>query len=157
SYSDELRRKLYPKADRALHDKHGHRIAPSLILTKDSPGLAACRARISVAHDRQNIRAELRKRFEGLGVLFLLPTQDAGGGGNVVLTEARALRRAGINAVVANLKRNRVDFEASYPHLDLPVRYIEDDLAGFAEQTTPFDAVIATIYSTVDWLKRMTG
>jgi GT2 family glycosyltransferase len=153
SYSDERRVKLYAEADQALRLKHGSHIGPLLSITKDSIKLAACRARTSVARSRAEVRGELTKKYEGRRVLFLLPIKDAGGGANVVVTEARALMRAGVDAVVANLQMNKAAFEASYPILDLPRVYIENDLSDLTKMSSRFDAVVATAFNSVEWLK----
>ena len=155
SYSNERRRFLYRRADEALWIKHGSRIETSLAATRDSLALAACRARVSVARTRVDVRTDLCRQYAGASLVMLLPIQHAGGGANVVLTEARALIRAGIDVTICNLRSNQAVFEASYPDVRVPCIYLNDDLSNLPAAVECRDAVVATIFHTVNWLKAL--
>jgi len=91
------------------------------------------------------------ERWEGKRVLFILALTSACGGGNVVIDEAEAMRKMGVDARLVNWNRNRVIFDRSYPDKAVPVVYVED-LQGLTEVAAGYDAVVATGYDTVFWL-----
>ena len=152
SYSHERRRHLGERADASLRAKHsGDSVMDALLRTRDHPLLATVRARIGEAKAREEARSEIRAGFEGRRVLFLLPIASPGGGANVVLSEANALAHCGVDVEIANLHQFATSFGAGYPNLQVPVRYLQQphELAALAGD---FDAVIATLYLSVDWL-----
>lgn len=152
SYSNEGRKVLVESADRVLRQKHAaERITQEFLRTRDSLGLMATRARVRVSQARSAAREKLRVCHEGRRIVFLLPVAEAGGGANVVLAEAVALARSGVDAAVANLSTHRSSFQRGYPQLELPVLYFEDQ-ASLYEQTSSYDAIVATVYSSVGWL-----
>lgn len=153
SYSHEKRLELAELAGEALARKHSPvNIARNLSLTKDHPALLYVRRRCQSIPTLRRLGAEALNRFEGKKVLFLLPAMSAGGGGNIVLLEAACMRELGIDAWFANLESNRVMFEANHPHNRLPGIYLRTpaDLLPLADD---FDAIIATLFLTVEWLK----
>lgn len=152
SYSHERRKELSEKADVALRAKHD----PQLILD----GVTKCRSDRLLEGIRARSRAMIERRqlietgmklWEGREVLFILTLRSACGGGNVVLDEAEAMRKMGVNARIVNLNRNRAVFEQGYPDCAVPVMYVEDQ-SQVAELSGDFDAVIATANDTVYWL-----
>src|SRR5664280_1091870 len=107
------------------------------------------RARVA-ADVLDRLRERARARFEGKRVLYVLPVLERGGGSNVVLSEARAMTRMGVEARVFNLAGHRSVFEKSYPAPGVPIVYgRESDLVEAAEE---FDAVIATAHYSVPWM-----
>ena len=153
SYSHERRAELARLAGLALAEKHGHaRIEHNLSMTKSHPSMHYLRRRCSEIERMSSLAAEAQDRFEGKRLLFLLPAANSGGGGNIVLLEAACMRSFGVDAWVANLDAYRQHFEESHPDIDVPVFYLEtpDALSKIAQN---FDAVIATLYSTVFWMK----
>jgi glycosyltransferase involved in cell wall biosynthesis len=95
-----------------------------------------------------------RDRYAGRRVLFVLPIGEPGGGGNVILCEAQAMREMGVEVAIFNLTANRPGFERGYPALELPVIYgMPDDVVALANE---FDAVIATVNYTPAWLASIT-
>ncbi|MER9327581.1 glycosyltransferase [Mesorhizobium sp. M0488] len=152
SYSNERRRKLVERSDLMLREKHGSRILPSVDATRENTGLAAMRARVAVSSERTLARDQIRSRHEGRRVLLLLPIRDSGGGANVVLTEAQSMMRAGVDVTIANLKMHRDAFEFSYPNIEVPIIYLENP-QSLADVSGNFDAIVATVFFTVEWLR----
>ena len=63
-----------------------------------------------------------------------------GGGGNIVMIEAKAMEKMGLEVAIFNLKGHWSLFEESYPNLDIPVIYGEiEDLPRIAAR---YDAAI---------------
>lgn len=152
SYSSERRLKLAKLADEALSRKHGDPLIWEQVKrTRYSLALAAMRARMVHCWERQRALAEALERHEGRRVLFLLPVTSAGGGGNVVIQEARAMTHMGVDARIVNLSKHRSWFEHHHPFLDVPVDYIDTpkDLDALLEDA---DAVVASLYLTVEWI-----
>ena len=152
SYSHERRAQLVKRSNEALVAKHGGTaIMSALDRTRHHPQLLAMRARARLLADRAATLSAVRERYEGRRVLFLLPAGHAGGGGNIVIREARALRAMGVDAQLANLTLHRPLFEQHHPHLDMPILYL-DDPARLADIAGEYDAVVATLYITAHWL-----
>lgn len=158
SYSRERRLKLAQKADDALARKWPWReIGPAVECCRTHLALAASRERVlSLLKHRSASRADQR-RFEGKRLAFALPSGGGAGGTNVVLQEIAALREAGVDVWIVNLATNRPGFEQAYPDSDVPCLYVRNTaearvVLGGAQPG--FDAVIATLYSTIDWLPR---
>lgn len=152
SYTSERRLKLAKIADDALNRKHGGAlIGEQVQRTRGSVALAATRARLARCWQRHQVLQQVLEHHEGRRVLFLLPVTSAGGGGNVVLQEARAMARMGVDARIVNLSRHQAWFEHHHPGLGLPVDYIDSpaDLDGLLADA---DAVVATLYLTVEWI-----
>ena len=111
---------------------------------------AGIAARFAILPERVGLRERARRRFEGRRVLYVLPVLERGGGSNVVLSEARAMTRMGVEARVFNLASHRAVFEKSYPAPGIPIVYgRESDLVEAAEG---FDAVIGTAHYSVPWM-----
>jgi glycosyltransferase involved in cell wall biosynthesis len=112
--------------------------------------VAGIAARFEVLPERVGLRERARERFEGKRVLYVLPVLERGGGSNVVLSEARAMTRMGVEARVFNLAGHRSVFEKSYPAPGVPIVYgRESDLVEAAQG---FDAVIGTAHYSVPWM-----
>ena len=152
SYSHTRRAELSRLAGEALANKYGQSaINLNLELTRSHPVLSYMQQRCTQIELTASIREEMLIRFEGKKVLFVLPAGTTGGGGNIVLLEAKTMREAGVNVWIANLEANRHLFESSHPDLSTPVLYLKspNDIKSFAAD---FDAIIATLYLTVFWL-----
>ncbi|MGZ5430622.1 MAG: glycosyltransferase, partial [Thermoanaerobaculia bacterium] len=112
--------------------------------------VAGIAARFAILPERVALRERARRRFEGRRVLYVLPVLERGGGSNVVLSEARAMARMGVEARVFNLAGHRSVFEKSYPAPGVPIVYgRESDLVEAAQG---FDAVIGTAHYSVPWM-----
>ena len=107
-------------------------------------------ARLSILPERIGLRERARRRWEGKRVLYVLPVLERGGGSNVVLSEARAMARMGVEARVFNLAAHRSVFEKSYPAPGVPILYgRESDLV---EAAGGFDAVVGTAHYSIPWM-----
>ena len=117
--------------------------------------LEGIRARSRVMLTRREWITKGQAEFAGRRLLYVLPIAEPGGGGNVILCEANAMREMGVEVAIFNLSANRPGFERGYPGLTLPVVFGGlEDLAALAGQ---YDAVIATVNFTVGWLAQVTS
>lgn len=156
SYSHERRKKLVRRSDAALSEKHGRQaVLDALDKTKDHPVLHSMRARTRVLPARHELLRECRRNYEGKRILFLLFVSIPGGGSNIILRESQALRDLGADVHIANHALNKTVFERFHPHLDLPVVYLDTpaDLVRLGER---YDAVVSTLFLTVDWMVGLT-
>ena len=158
SYSHERRLALAKRADEALARKWDWReIGPAVDVCRTHLALSALRQRVVSSLDARAALQGRRARLEGKRLAFALPSGGAAGGTNVVLQEIAALQEAGVDVWIVNLTSNRMGFEQAYPGVETPCLYARDIgearrlLAG---SRPTFDAVIATLYSTVEWLPR---
>jgi hypothetical protein len=109
------------------------------------------RARSAVLFERAGYVTRGQARFAGKRVLFLLPVNGAGGGANVIIDEGLAMRAMGVDVRLFNESIYRQAFGQAYPQLQLPIIYGEaGDLGRLGRE---YDAVIATINTSVAWLK----
>ncbi|WP_082817983.1 class I SAM-dependent methyltransferase [Variovorax boronicumulans] len=153
SYSTERRMKLAKAADENLHRKHeSASIMNQLEITRYNLGLTAVRARMQVVNEQLLARKLIRHQFEGKRVLIILPVSHAGGGANVILSEATVLQECGIDVVIANIETARASFEISYPSCSLPKLWVSN-WNQLSEYVDSYDAVIATLYSSVFWIR----
>jgi GT2 family glycosyltransferase/glycosyltransferase involved in cell wall biosynthesis len=152
SYSHERRKELSRHAGKALATKYGQRVIDD--------GVAACRydrvlegvrARSSVVEARERFIRQGKALWQGKRVLFILPIPGIGGGGNIVLDEAEAMRKMGVDVSILNLKHFRKGFERDYPDITLPVIFVSKE-TEIPDLLPGYDAVIATYYLSVDWL-----
>lgn len=151
SYSHERRMELSKAAGVNLANKHGQAIIDQqLNITANHPALEYIRKRTSLIEDKMETRKSLES-FQGKRLLFILPARTAGGGGNIILLEAATLIANGVDAHIVNLRSNKEIFEANHPYNKVPVHYIytPEELSEISQH---FDAVIATLYLTVEWI-----
>ena len=151
SYSSERRKQLAEQAGIILAKKYGQRtIDQGVEVCRWSPVMEGIRARSRIMFQRFELIEEGKKRFAGKRVQFILPIQTISGGGNVVITEARAMRAMGVEAGILNLNSHKQGFNEAYPDLDIPVTYVDvDELRSLAKN---YDAVIATFNPCIGWL-----
>jgi glycosyltransferase involved in cell wall biosynthesis len=114
--------------------------------------LEGIRVRTRHLNVRHAIREDGRRRWEGKRVLILLQASLPCGGANVIFQEAVAMRAMGVEVRLVNLESHREIFQASYPDLELPATYVASpaDLPLIARG---YDAVIATYFPTVEWMR----
>jgi GT2 family glycosyltransferase/glycosyltransferase involved in cell wall biosynthesis len=151
SYSHERRMELSKAAGVNLANKHGQAIIDQqLNITANHPALEYIRKRTSLIEEKMETRKSLES-FQGKRLLFVLPARTAGGGGNIILLEAAKLIANGVDAHIVNLRSNKEIFEANHPYNKVPVHYIytPEELSEISQH---FDAVIATLYLTVEWI-----
>lgn len=152
SYTPERRHVLSEAALRQLMKKHGRRrVARDVAICSQDRVLEGIRARSRVVLERRGYSQSGRRQYAGKRVLFVLPVAMPGGGANIVISEAMAMRRMGVDARVFNRCEYRIDFERAYPQLEVPVVYgVPSDLRTWASR---YDAVIATHNESVSWLQ----
>lgn len=155
SYSHERRKTLSDLAGAALAAKHGHEIIEQgVAVCRDDRIMQGVRARARLLLERRDFIERGRQAWEGRRVLFVMPVMSAGGGANVVISEARAMIAMGVDARILSLNWIRDAFEESYPALDVPVVYLETE-NEFVDVAKRFDVVIATASYTVPWLEKL--
>ena len=153
SYSHARRKLLTERGDRELALRHGQRIITDGVeVSRHDRVLQGARARSKVALRREQVLREGRDRWEGKRILFIMPIAEPGGGGHVILQEARSMQRMGVDVRILNLEGNRKIFEASHPGLQIPVLYLQNGRL-VPEQMTQYDAVIGTLNQTIKWLQ----
>lgn len=153
SYSHEKRLILGRRAGETLARKFGQQIITDGVLEcRNNPVLLGLRAHAAIMVNKARHAAQEQRLHQGRRVLFVLPVTEIGGGANIVLSEASAMRRMGVDAQICNLASHQSYFERAYPTLDVPVLYIQHP-GELPEIAGSFDAVVATVYHTVQWLK----
>ena len=151
SYSHSRRKELSERASQILTERYGSApIAAAEEAMREGPVLLGIRARTGLLAERSALVEIGRQRFVGKRLLFLLPVDAPGGGANVVLAEAEAMRAMGVDVHIFNLAQNRPLFAAAYPRNRLPVHFGSPQDAQALGRS--FDAVIATWHASVDWL-----
>ena len=151
SYTIEKRKLLSERAGVVLARKHGHpMINTSVAYCWQDRILQGMRARSRVIHERDHWIARGQMRFAGRRVAFILPAQTAGGGANIILSEALAMQKMGVEVSIINLPSNRYDFEHSYQDVRVPIHYAQIDDIPAALQG--YNAAIATFNPSVGWL-----
>lgn len=152
SYSHERRKQLSERAGEVLAKKHGSTIIDEGVKQcRSDRVLEGIRSRARALFEILGVRAAMGNRWAGKRICYVLPAGNAGGGSNVVLTEARALQSMGVEVAIINLEALRRGFEANYRNPGIPVIYVasQDEVARIA---SAFDAAIATHNTTVSWL-----
>jgi GT2 family glycosyltransferase len=151
SYSSDLRRNLTDRAGKILRKKHGDDIIlKGVQYCLAEPVLEGIRARALNLLDRDRCIHQ-GKQFAGKKILFILPINTPGGGANVLRCESIAMSSMGVEVTFFNLEAHRKNFLRAYPDLSqFTVFGAVSDVPQLAQRV---DAVIATLYSSVAWLK----
>jgi GT2 family glycosyltransferase len=120
SYSVERREELWKHAERELTEKYGRgTIDEGVAVCRYDRVMEGIRARSQVMAARKSLIENGRDQWSGKRVLFLLPIEAAGGGGNVVLDEAEAMLSMDVDVSILNLSRNQKGFEKAYPENEI--------------------------------------
>lgn len=93
-----------------------------------------------------------QQRFKNHKVLILLAINERVGGGLLIISEAAAMQKMGVDVQFLNFYSQQADFERAYPDNPVPVIYVSQP-SDIPEVCQKFEAVIATAYFTVEWLK----
>lgn len=152
SYSSERRRLLCEHAGQVLARKYGQPlIDEGVYFCRYNRVLEGIRAHAKQLFERYALIEKARDQWQGKRIIFILPAGDAGGGANVVISEAQALTRMGVDTWLLNFSHLQAKFENSYPELDIPTVYVpnEESIPKFCED---FCAVIATFNTSVAWI-----
>jgi len=151
SYTSERRKSLYQQAGKTLAERHGQKLIDEGVhYSLTSPVLQGIRARSAQLPYRREFIGQGKEAFSGRRVLFVLPVANAGGGSNVVISEAHAMRSMGVDARIYNLEEYKESFESSNPRLDIPITY--GQIKDIPELAAEYDAVIATFNTSVAWI-----
>jgi len=151
SYTSEARLRLAGEAGRRLSAKHGQPVIDAAVAhCQHDRALQGIRARARAMVSRREYIAQGRAHYAGARILFVLPVTQPGGGANVVIDDALAMRAMGVEVAIANLLGNRAAFEHAYPAMPLPVHYCKPE--DVAEIARGYDAVVATFNTSVEWL-----
>jgi FkbM family methyltransferase len=152
SYTEDRRRQLYKHAEAALALKHDQTLIDA--------GVAECqfgrvlegiRARSRVLAKRKQLVERGRLQWDGRRLLILLPVSGPGGGANVIIQEAQAMREMGIEVKILNLSENRAAFDSWYADARIPFLYAENE-NRVPEFFQDFDAVVGTFYVSINWM-----
>lgn len=154
SYTLEERLLRSKAADLELRRKHGEDAVNAAVSScRDNPILAAIREKHANSLERYRCVERARKRFGGMTLSFVLPTAEPSGGANVVLLEALAMQRMGIDVEIVNLEAHRSRFEYVYGRNPVRRRYfktVKDLIYGISDR----DAVVGTLYTTMEWVAK---
>lgn len=151
SYSDSKRLELCKNSGKKVREKHGDQLLDqALHWMKDNYLLDGIRSRIKVMFEREKLIKLAKDKWEGKRILFILPVADAGGGANVIIQEANVMRNMGVDVWLYNRYDLKEYFTNSYPFLDIPVLYGEDN-EGFCNYVDSFDVICATLYKGISW------
>ena len=114
------------------------------------------RARVTNAIKQHALIREGRQQHEGRHVAFILPIAEFGGGGNVVLQEAKALAKMGVTVSLINYKQSmkHLNLEIFSPLNLIGVESEAEITELLAANSWQFDGVITTLYKTVFCLPR---
>jgi O-antigen biosynthesis protein len=93
-----------------------------------------------------------QQRYKNRNILILLTINERVGGGLLIISEATAMQKMGVDVQFLNLYSQQADFERAYPDNPIPVIYVSQP-SEIPQICQNFDAVIATAYFTVEWLK----
>ncbi|NJL61976.1 MAG: glycosyltransferase [Methylacidiphilales bacterium] len=153
SYSNERRKLLCERADKALVAKHGQQIiSDGVAICRFDRVLEGIRIRSKFMVIRQQLIDRGKRYWEGKRILIILPITEPGGGGNVIFQEAAAMQKMGVDVQILNFKSNQSSFEISYPDTTIPIVYVEKE-NQIPELISQYDAVIATLYKSVYWIE----
>jgi len=153
SFSHERRLRLAEQAGLAIAAKYDARVMVEepAAFCRHSLALHGVRAWVGQAFERERAVAQGR-RWSGARVAFVLPVAAEGGGANVVLQEAEALGRMGVEVTLLNLAANAYGAGAAYPEVG-SWRFEADEAALRGHVLAGgYDAVIATAQQSAFWL-----
>ena len=157
SFSHDERKRLADASTEVMFARYGGATMSSDVeACRVDRVLEGIRARVGIAPTRADLIEAGRQRWEGKRLLFLLPIAKPGGGGHVVIQEAHAMLRMGVDVRLLNLREARDAFEKWHPGLELPVICV-DGPSGAAEACAAFDAVVATVCFSVEWMDAIVG
>lgn len=152
SYSHERRRQLAEEAGKKLATKYNQAMIDADVkICIHSKAMQGIRLRAKLLIERWSWIAQAQYLWQGKKILFVLPMMEVGGGANVVIFEARALKAMGIAVTILNFLHHQTEFERVYPDLDIPVIYSPTDF-GIPDLCETFDVVVATANNTIAWI-----
>ncbi len=152
SFSHEERKRLVRASDQVTISKYGEATMRTEVeASRTDRVLEGIRIRVAAARARAELIEAGRSRWEGRRVAFILPIAEPGGGGHVVMQEAAAMLRMGVDVRLVNRQAARVVFQQWHQGLEIPEIYVEDP-SDIPRVCAGFDAVVATVYFSVPWM-----
>lgn len=159
SFGSERRVELSKAGSDAIKRKHtAEKFAALVDRVKDTAPMDLVRARIQkvLAGGIDTRGPAVWDCLMSLRILFVLPVKGGSGGAHSVVQEAVAMRRMGVDARVGVNCRNLASFHQQYE--DVPEA--EAVFLGFEPPTlltvaADFDVVVATIFNSVELVKRV--
>ncbi len=152
SYSDELRKKLVEASYRDFVAKFGAQIIDKAAQQcRFDKVMLGIRARAYYLTKVQQLVDRGKVLWQGRKIAIVLPAAVPGGGSNIVIAEALAMIKMGVDVTIVNLAMHQQSFSLGYPSLKIPVRWAANE-GEVAELCTDFDVVIATASHSVKWL-----
>ena len=151
SYTDEKRLQLCKISGERLREKHGKDYIEDCCKQMYSNFiLDSIRYRTQMLFEQKTIIEKGSLKFSGLKILVLLPTSNASGGANVIIQEAIAMKKMGVEIQIMNLLQNREAFEESYHNIGIPTIYVQN-FSVVKKYANKFDVICCTLYSTVKY------
>ncbi len=156
SFTHERRKQLAKEARGKLEAKHG----PAKMRT----GVQQLETNRLLEPLRQNVRDFLARAADiegvpdvrGLRILYLLRGKGGGGGVHSIYQETSGMRKFGVYSQIALPKKVAPSYRRFYPDPPEGLFYFYEDEAELHEHAKEFDIVVATIFTTVQLLKRLT-
>lgn len=98
--------------------------------------------------ERENLIAKMREKYGKKRILFVLPIGATCGGASVIVSEAAAMRRFGVDAQIINLTCYEKEYRQAYEQFGVPAIFISD-LSRVIEYKNAYDVICATACTTV--------
>lgn len=156
SFGHESRKALSAKGSSALDQKHSkERVVALLDHMKSIPHLDMIREKVAQCINQRDHEVSDVDIFSKR-ILFLLPVPGGGGGAHSVVQEVAEMNRLGVDARIAVRSGNYSEYLQLYHDVpckdELFVTFKYDDLA---KATIDYDIVVATIFNSVNYLRRI--
>jgi GT2 family glycosyltransferase len=159
-YVHRTQSKSCPEADtasgfeEALARKHDPRlhIWPQVAYCNENLPM---RARLRAKLLAERLSEEGRRRFEGLRIAIILPVCDPSMASQVVLQEARALERMGVNVTLLSVSSLRSSDDRHSEPLNLPKEVFDSPQLlslYLCDLGSLYDAIVATAYLPEHWM-----
>ena len=157
SFGDNRRKELSRQGSAALRRKHTAARFNALVeRAKQTTALDNVRGLIQAGLQRP-VTERSAFDFMAMRVLFLLPVRGGGGGAHSVVQEVAEMRRLGMHARVGVKQDNLDNFLSLYE--DVPNAselFVGFDLVSLHDLAESHDIVVATVFSSMDLVKRIT-
>jgi|GEM_PF-816188 len=156
SFGHDQRRILSAEGAHALERLHGKQHIDALVKQlKEHSGLNQVRMLVNRGI-AQPVPALGSEDVISTRVLFLLPVKGGGGGAHSVVQEAAAMRRIGVHAHVAVNPQDLAHYRALYSDVaEVDTLFIGADEAGIVQVAMAYEVVVATIFGSVQTLRKI--